>query len=173
MSDRKDHAGIDAIFPGPTHPPVQMGRGDRAGLGRPTQSRDLAGFRCCLSRGPGLFPSCCGSFSRFRCGFNCGRQFQLRLFRSAMVAMVQRLDARSFFSYSQLIVATFLALVLKVFRNRLRCHGQSVADLAPSKLSNFGHSLTIHRPPQTSGWLVPRARTLRLGRVDSQTNLRK
>ena len=70
-----------------------------------------------------------------------------------MVAMVQRLDARSFFSYSQLIVATFLALVLKVFRNRLRCHGQSVADLAPSKLFNFGHSLKfIGRPKQVAGW---------------------
>ena len=69
-----------------------------------------------------------------------------------MVAMVQRLDARSFFSYSQLIVATFLALVLKVFRNRLRCHGQSVADLAPSKLSTFGHSLTIHAA--SNKWLL-------------------
>jgi len=46
-----------------------------------------------------------------------------------MVAMVQRLDARSFFFYSQLIVLAFVALVLKVLRNRLRCHGQSVAEL--------------------------------------------
>ena len=138
-----------------------------------TESRDLAGFRRRLSRGAWLFPSWYGSLSRSRCGFNCGWQFQLRLFRRAVVAMVQRLDARSFFSYSQLIVATFLALVLKVFRNRLRCHGQSVADLALPSCPIFGHSLTIHRPPQTSSWLVPRARTLRLGRVDSQNNLRE
>jgi hypothetical protein len=63
-----------------------------------------------------------------------------------MVAMVQRLDARSFFFQPQLSVSTFLALVRKVFRNRSCCHGQSVAELAPSKLSNFGHSLTIHGP---------------------------
>jgi hypothetical protein len=43
-------------------------------------------------------------------------------------------------------VSTFLALVRKVFRNRFCCHGQSLAELAPSKLSNFGHSLTIHGP---------------------------
>jgi len=57
-----------------------------------------------------------------------------------MVAMVQRLDARSFFFYPQLIVTTFLALVLKVFRNRFSCHGRSVAELSPSKLLNFDHS---------------------------------
>jgi hypothetical protein len=56
-----------------------------------------------------------------------------------MVAMVQRLDARSFFFHPQLSVSIFLALVLKVCRNRFSCHGQSVAELAPSKLSNFGH----------------------------------
>ncbi len=60
-----------------------------------------------------------------------------------MVAMVQRLDARSFCFHPQLIVFTFLALVLKVCRNRFSCHGRSVADLSPSKLSNFGHSLII------------------------------
>jgi hypothetical protein len=38
-----------------------------------------------------------------------------------------------------LSVFIFLALVLKVCRNRFSCHGQSVAELAPSKLSNFGH----------------------------------
>jgi hypothetical protein len=39
------------------------------------------------------FPICSGSFSRFGCGFNRGWQFQFGLFRSAMVVMVQRLDA--------------------------------------------------------------------------------
>ena len=58
-----------------------------------------------------------------------------------MVAMAQRLDARSFYFHTQLIVFAFLALVLKVCRNRLRCHGQSVAELALSNLSNFGHSV--------------------------------
>jgi hypothetical protein len=36
-----------------------------------------------------------------------------------MVAMPQQPDARSFFFFPQLSVSTFLALVLKVFRNRL------------------------------------------------------
>jgi hypothetical protein len=40
-----------------------------------------------------------------------------------MVAMVQRLNARRFFFHSQLSGSTFLALVLKVCRNRFRCHG--------------------------------------------------
>ena len=40
-----------------------------------------------------------------------------------MMAMVQRLDARSFFFRSQLSVYSFLALFFKVFRNRLNCHG--------------------------------------------------
>jgi hypothetical protein len=43
-----------------------------------------------------------------------------------------------------LSVFIFLALVLKVCRNRFSCHGQSVAELAPPKLSNFGHSATFH-----------------------------
>src|ERR1035438_955657 len=68
-------------------------------------SRHLAGFRCRLSRGAWLFPSCCGSFSLFGCGFSRRWQFHLRLFRSTMVAMVQRLDARSFFFHPQLRVA--------------------------------------------------------------------
>jgi len=70
-----------------------------------------------------------------------------------MVAMVQRPDASGFFFHTQLSVSTFLALVLKVCRNRFRCHGQSVAELSPSKLSNFGHSVTIHRPPRRAGVL--------------------
>jgi hypothetical protein len=60
-----------------------------------------------------------------------------------MVAMPQRLDARSFFFDPQLSVSISLALVLKVCRNRFCCHSQSVAELFPSKLCNFGHSLTI------------------------------
>ncbi len=71
-----------------------------------------------------------------------------------MVAMVQRLDARSFFFHPQLSVATFSALVLKVCRNRFSCHSRSVAELSPSKLSNFGHSVTIHGPPRGGGGLV-------------------
>jgi hypothetical protein len=39
-----------------------------------------------------------GSFSPFGGGSNRRLQFQLGLFRSAMVAMVQRLDAHSFFA---------------------------------------------------------------------------
>jgi len=54
-----------------------------------------------------------------------------------MMAMVQRLDARGFCFHSHLSVSTFFALVFKVFRNRFRCHGQSVAELAPPKLSNL------------------------------------
>jgi hypothetical protein len=96
----------------------------------------------------------CGRFSRFGCdrfsrfghGFNRSRQFRLRRFRSAMVAMVQRLDARGFFFRPQLSVCKVSALVLEVFRNRFSCHGSSVAELCSSELSNFGHSLTIHGP---------------------------
>jgi hypothetical protein len=60
-----------------------------------------------------------------------------------MMAMVQRLDARSFFFDSHLSVFAFLALILKVCRYRFRCHGRSVTELSPSKLCNFGHSVTI------------------------------
>ena len=58
-----------------------------------------------------------------------------------MVAMVQRLDASGFFFRTLLSVSSLLALVLKVFRNRFRCHGQSVAELHSFNLSNFVHSL--------------------------------
>src|SRR5450755_443833 len=44
--------------------------------------------------------------------------------------MVKRLDASSFCIHPSLSVGAFFALVLKVFRNRLRCHGPSVAELA-------------------------------------------
>jgi hypothetical protein len=65
-----------------------------------------------------------------------------------MVTMVQRLDARSFFFRPQLSVCTVSALVLEVFRNGSSCHGRSVAELSPTDLSNFGHSVTIHEPPR-------------------------
>jgi hypothetical protein len=64
-----------------------------------------------------------------------------------MVAMVQRLDASGFFFHPQLSVSMFSALVLKVFWNRFRRHGPSLAEVSPSKLFNFGHSLAIHGPP--------------------------
>jgi hypothetical protein len=70
-----------------------------------------------------------------------------------MVAMVQRLDASGFFFHALLSVPALLALALKVFRNRFRCHGQSVAELRPLNLSNFVHSLTIHRPLRRDGVL--------------------
>jgi len=64
------------------------------------------------------FPTCRGSFPRFDGGFNRRWQIQRGLFRGAMVAMMPRLDARSFFFHQQLSVSTFLAIVLKVCRNR-------------------------------------------------------
>jgi hypothetical protein len=103
------------------------------------ESRHLARFRRPLSRSAWLFPRCCQSFSRFGCRFNRRWQFQLGLFRSAMMAMTQRLDPCGLLFCTQLSVSSFLALVLKVFRNRFRCHGQSVAELSKSKLSTFGH----------------------------------
>ena len=129
-------------------------------------SRHLADFRSRLSGGAWLSPSCCTRFLRLGCGkfsrfgrgkfsrfggFNRSRQFRLGRFRSAMVAMVQRLDARSFFFRPQLCVCTVSALLLEVFRNRFSCHRRSVAELSPSKLSNFGHSVTIHGPPRGAG----------------------
>ena len=99
-------------------------------------SRGFAGFRRCFSRG-GWLPSLCCCLSRFGRWFDDRRQFQLGLFCSAMMPMVQRLDACGFFFHPQLSVAILLALILTVFRNRFRCHGQSVAEPAPSKLSNL------------------------------------
>jgi len=75
-------------------------------------SRRLAGLRRRLSRAArGFFPGLCCGLSRFGRGFSQEWQFQLGLFRSAMVAMVQRLDARSFCFHPQLSVAVFSALV--------------------------------------------------------------
>jgi hypothetical protein len=82
-------------------------------------------------------------------------QFLLGLFGSAMMTMVQRLDAGSFFLDPLLSVFIFFALVLKVCRNRFSCHGQSVAELAPAKLSNFGHSATFHGSPRRGGGSSP------------------
>jgi hypothetical protein len=90
----------------------------------------------------------CGSFSRFGHGFNRSRQFQLGRFLSPMVAMVQRLDVRSFFFRPQLSFYTVSVFVLKVFWNRFSCHGHSVAELSPPELSNFAHSVTIYEPPR-------------------------
>ena len=81
------------------------------------------------------------------------RQFQLGLFCSAMVAMAQRLDARSLFFRPQLSISTFLALVLKICRNRFSCHSQNMPELTPSKLSTFGHSVTIRGSPRRGGGL--------------------
>ena len=105
------------------------------------RSCHLAGFLRRLSRGAWLFPSCYRSVSRFGCASNRRWHCQLGLFRSAMVAMAKRLDAHSLFFRPQLSVSTFLALVLKICRNRFSCLSQSVAELVPSKLSNFAHSV--------------------------------
>jgi hypothetical protein len=45
------------------------------------------------------------------------------------MAVLQRLNAGSFFLYSLVSVFSLLALVLKVCRDRFSCHGQSVAEL--------------------------------------------
>jgi hypothetical protein len=73
--------------------------------------RGLAGFRRLLSRGVWLHPSLCCGVLRFGRWFNDRWQFQLGLFCCAMMAMVQRLDAYSFFFHPQLSVAIFLALI--------------------------------------------------------------
>ena len=149
----------------PFNQPVRTGQGDRADLeqhatawpchslpARPAlELRHLASSRRLLSRGAWLFPGRCRSFSRFVCSFNHRRQFQLGLFGSAMMAMVQRLDAGSFFFHPLLSVFIFLALVPKVCRNRFSCHDQSVAELAPPELSNFGRSATFHGSPRKGG----------------------
>ena len=48
------------------------------------------------------------------------------------MAVLQRLNAGNFFLNSPLSVFIFLALVLKVCRDRFSCHGQSVAELLSS-----------------------------------------
>jgi hypothetical protein len=56
---------------------------------------------------PWLLPSCRYGSSRFGRASNRDWQFQLGLFCRAMVAMVQWLDARSFFFHTLLIVSIF------------------------------------------------------------------
>ena len=82
---------------------------------------------------------------RFDLDFNRSRQFRLGLLPSAMVALVQQLDAVGFFIRPQLSVFTASALVLEVFGYRLRCHGCSVAEPSSSRLSNCDQSVTILR----------------------------
>ena len=113
---------------------------------RSLESHHLARFRRRLAHGAWLFPRCFRSFFRFGCRLSRRRQFPLGPFRSAMVAMVQWLDASGFFFPTYLSLSIFLVLVIKVFGNCFCCHVQSVAELSLSKLSNFGHSVKIHRP---------------------------
>jgi hypothetical protein len=118
-SARKDQGQVD--LPWSNTPPARKGRA----IGEPmapavsclqaaSESRHLAGFRRRLSRGAQVLLRWCRGFSHFGCDLNRKWQFQLRLFRLPMVAMVQRPDARSFFFRPQLSVSNFLALVLKV-----------------------------------------------------------
>ena len=127
-----------------------------------------------FSRYCGLSRFGCGRFSRFACSsfprfghgsfprfryvsfprlghdFNRSRQFRLGRFPSPMVAVVQRLDVRSFFFRPQLNVCTASAFVLEILGNRFSCHGHSVAELSPRKLFNFAHSATIRDRRVTS-----------------------
>jgi hypothetical protein len=130
---------IEAIFPGSTHTACPKGDGaivapivaaTSCQRAQPRESRRLAGSRRRLSRGAWLFVRCCCSSSCFGCGFNRRWQFQLGLFRRAMVAVAQRVDARSFFFYPKLSVASFLALVLEVCWNCFSWHARSVAELS-------------------------------------------
>jgi hypothetical protein len=73
-------------------------------------SHRLARF-CRRSRGSWFSPGLCRGLSRFGRDSNQRRQFQRGMFRSAMVAMIQQLDALGFCFYPQLSVAVFLALV--------------------------------------------------------------
>ena len=89
-----------------------------------------------------------GGLFRFDHDFNWSRQFRLGLLPSAMVALVQQLDAVGFFVRPQLGIFTALAFVLEAFRNRFRSHGRSVAEPSSTKLSNCDHSMTIGGPPR-------------------------
>lgn len=75
------------------------------------------------------------------------------------MAVLQPLNAGRFFLYSLLSVFVFLALILKVFRNRLSGHGLSVTEPVPSKLSNISHSAEV-----MTGF-SPRASTYKTFRV--------
>jgi hypothetical protein len=73
------------------------------------------------------------------CGFGWTHQFQLGFFCRAMVAMLQWLDARSFFVHPQLIGGIFLPLFVKVFCDRLSAHGCECRRTISFKLFHFGH----------------------------------
>jgi hypothetical protein len=166
-------------FNPPAYPKVpRIGQAHRARPLMPASaalgSRRLAGFRRHLSRGAWFFPSLSRTLSRFCArGYNQRWRFPLGLFRSAMVAMVQRLDARGFCFHPQLSVAIFLALIFEVFRDRFRCHSQSMAERATSKLS----TLALCQWPATSGlgevrcWQSSAAtnRLIRMGSVSKQS----
>jgi hypothetical protein len=66
-----------------------------------------------------------------------------------MVAMVKRLDAGSFFFLPQLSSPISLALFFKVCRNRFSCHGQSVAELATSRM----YHLALYQWSATTGFV--------------------
>jgi hypothetical protein len=70
-----------------------------------------------------------------------------------MMAMLKHLDAGSFFLCPLLSFFIFLALVLKVCRNRFSCHGQIVSEPAPSKLSNLSHSVKFMARHKKAGGL--------------------
>ena len=60
-----------------------------------------------------------------------------------MVAMLQWLDARSFFFRAQLIGREFLALFVKVLCDRLSAHGCECRRTISFKLFHFGHFVII------------------------------
>jgi hypothetical protein len=125
------------------------------------ESRHLARFRRRLSRGAWLFPRSYLRFSRFGCRFSRRWQFRLGLFRSAMVAMVQRLNARGFFFQTQLSVFTFLVLVFKVFWNSFRCHGQQCGRTIPVQAVQFW-SLGDNSSTASKRWRVGKTAPLSL-----------
>jgi len=133
----------------------------------------LAGFCNRLSCRAWLLPSCRYGFSRFGRSSNRDGQFQLGLFCRAMVAMVQWLNARSFFFHTLLIVSIFLALAFKICRNRFRCHGQSLAELSSSRLCNLALSTFLRKCIGGSEFGLGSPGThLPIRRVASQNNLR-
>ena len=70
-----------------------------------------------------------------------------------MMAMLQGLDARSFFVHAQLIGGIFLALFVKVFCNRLSAHDCECGRTIPFKLSYFGHFVTMVGGKRRAGQL--------------------
>jgi hypothetical protein len=121
-----------------------------------SESRPLAGFRCRLSHSAWFLASYRDGFFLFLlfgCAFNGRCQFPLGLCCRAMVAMLQRLDARSFFFRSRLSRGIFLPLFLKVFRDRLSCHGCQCGRTTPVQSVPFwplGDNNDRHRRPPTT-----------------------